>query len=212
MSEKIKFFFLLGRPGCGKSYLYKNVFIPSVRERGIGEWERMDDFPVLQKLLDEDRDFKRHVRKDGGFQVTDFTIVDDVLKQMDAILRQKEKDGKIIMAEFARDDYMSAMRNFSGYVRDRSLLIYIWAPFDACMDSNRKRFENSKNIDDHIVPEDLMRTYYRTDDLEKLALSQKGPAKDYDGWNLVVFNNSDRDMSPRRKQRIFLDAIKGYEL
>jgi hypothetical protein len=209
MSEKFKFFFLLGRPGCGKSYLYNNVFVPALTEKGIKEVERLDDFPVLQKLLDEDIEFKRHIRRDGGFQVTDWTIIDDVLKEMDKILKGKEKEDKAVLVEFARGNYCGALKNFSDYIRVRSLLVYIWAPFEVCFESNRKRFENRKDIDDHIVPEALMNTYYKTDDIEQMFLRNKNNVyNDYSNWQLKIFDNSNRDMSPEKKKEIFLELIE----
>lgn len=211
--NKLKFFLLLGRPGCGKSYLYKNVFIPAFKKKGILKMERIDDFPVLQKLLDRDTKFKRHVRRDGGFQVTDWSIVDDVLKEMDKILRTKEQESKIVMLEFARDNYSKALKNFSDYVRLRSLLIYIWAPFNTCMESNRERFRNKKNVDDHIVPEALMKTYYRTDDLDLIYRENADDIpNEFSGWELNIFDNSNRNMSPERKIDIFLESIRGYRL
>lgn len=212
-SEKIKFVFMLGRPGCGKSYLYNNVFVPAFKERGLTEVERLDDFPVLQKLLDEDTEFKRHVRMNGGFKVTDWTIVDDVLKEMDKILKAKEKNGKVIFVEFARDNYRKALKNFSNYIRLKSLLIYIWAPFDVCLESNLKRFEKKKDIDDHIVPEILMNTYYRTDDIEQVLMKNKSnfPGRLLN-WKLKIFNNSNRKMIPGEKEKMFLESIKEYHL
>lgn len=213
MDASLKFLFLLGRPGCGKSYLYNNVFVPAVMKKGVREVERLDDYPVLKDLLDRDVEFKRHIRKDGGFQVTDWTIVDDVLKEMDTIIRKKEQPGKIIMVEFARDNYLKALENFSEYVRDNSVLLYIWAPLETCINSNRDRFKNSKNLDDHIVPEALMNSYYRTDDIDRIFLDKKEHyPRSYSGWDLKVFNNSDRELSAERKQEIFTSMLEGYSL
>lgn len=206
----IRFIFMLGRPGCGKSYLYKNVFIPVIKEK-VKEVERMDDFPVLKKLLDEDKDFKRHIRKDGGFEVTDWSIVDDVLREMDLILKKKERDSKIIFVEFARDNYRRAVSNFSEYIEKRSILLYIWAPFEVCLKSNIRRFKEGGDPDDHIVPVDLMNTYYRTDDLEEVFLKNKNnlPEK-FNNWNIIFFDNSNRTLLPVKQQKIFKDLIRRY--
>lgn len=225
MNEKIKFIFMLGRPGCGKSYLYNNVFVPVFKKKGITEIERLDDFPVLQELLDKDTGFKRHIRADGGFQVTDWTIVDDVLKEMDKMLKAKEKNGKIILVEFARDNYRKAFKNFSNYVRLRSLLIYIWASLDVCLESNKKRFEKKNDVDsveygkssngadNHIVPEALMNTYYKTDDIEQVFLKNKNRfPSGILNWELKIFNNSNRDMNPGKKEKIFFKLIEEYRL
>jgi len=209
-NNRIKFIFMLGRPGCGKSYLYKNVFVPVLKEK-IGEIERMDDFPVLKKLLDEDTEFKRHLRKDGGFEVTDWSIVDDVLKEMDSILKRKESNNKIIILEFARDNYKKALLNFSDYIKEKTLLLYIWAPFEVCLESNKNRFEKGKDIDDHIVPINLMNTYYRTDDLEEIFVESKNNLpKKFNDWNIVFFDNSNRDLDLKEKQKIFKKLIEEF--
>ncbi|MDI6643333.1 MAG: hypothetical protein QMD95_04735, partial [Candidatus Hodarchaeaceae archaeon] len=59
------FVFLLGRPGCGKSVVYR-FLSERLRAEGLAEEVmRIDDFPVLQELLDRDTEFKRHYRKEG---------------------------------------------------------------------------------------------------------------------------------------------------
>ena len=176
--SSVKFIFMLGRPGCGKSYLFKNIFTPVLKEKGY-EVERIDDFPILKKLLSEDKEFKRHLKKEGGFEVTDWSIVDDVL-------------------------------NFSPYIRERTLLLYIWAPFEVCLENNKKRFERGKDIDDHIVPTDLMFSYYRTDDLEKIFLEKRSSLPDkFYGWNIRFFNNERKGFSFEEKRKIFLSLIEG---
>ncbi|PIU18545.1 MAG: hypothetical protein COT16_01780, partial [Elusimicrobia bacterium CG08_land_8_20_14_0_20_44_26] len=72
--------FLLGRPGCGKSFVYENILKRLRVAEKINKVRRLDDFPVLKELLDKDTEFKRHLRKEGGFEVTDFTIVDEALR------------------------------------------------------------------------------------------------------------------------------------
>ncbi|MGM0442314.1 MAG: hypothetical protein ACQEQC_07835 [Elusimicrobiota bacterium] len=213
---KKEFFFMLGRPGCGKSFLYKNVFKPVFSQKGVDEIVRIDDFPILQKLLDEDTKFERHVRKEGGFEVTDWTIVDDVLKEMDEILKEKEKDGRKIFTEFARDNYREAVENFSDYVRKRGVLIYIWSPFEVCMESNRSRFEDEdKNheTDDHIVPTSLMEGYYKTDDLEDLYDKNSDSLKKrVEGWDLIIFPNPDHSEKIKDKRLRFKEAMEEVEL
>ncbi|MFH1416539.1 MAG: hypothetical protein ABIH89_10695 [Elusimicrobiota bacterium] len=213
MNDGIKYIFMLGRPGCGKSYLYNNVFVPSLGRIGIKEIDRIDDFPILKELLDRDSGFRRHVRKDGGFQVTDWTIIDDVLKEMDIRLVENYIEGEVIVAEFARSDYACALKNFTDQVKEESLLVYIWAPFETCIKSNRERYDENGKPDNHIVPEDLMNTYYRTDDIEKLFLEgDKAPMSEFKGWKMMIFDNSDRQMSPEEKQEKFGRALEGYRL
>ncbi len=211
-----EFFFMLGRPGCGKSFLYKNVFKSVFSQEEVEDIIRVDDFPILQKLLDKDTEFKRHVRKEGGFEVTDWTIVDDVLKEMDKILKQKEKTGQKVFTEFARDNYRDAINNFSDYVRERSVLIYIWSPYELCLKSNRNRFEDeNKNhkTDDHIVPTSLMESYYKTDDMEELYDGNSESQKlKVNGWDLMIFPNPDHSETVDNKRKRFKKAVEKFQL
>jgi len=165
--------FLLGRPGCGKSLVFR-MFTEKLKVKKMGEeFIRMDDFPVLKEILEKDNKFERHIRKDGGFAVTDWTVVDDVLKELDKRVRESRKDGRVIFVEFARNDYAHALKNFKPDVLSNSVVFYIYSTFEECLKRNIDRFEKAEmgNPDDHIVPEELMKAYYRTDDFENVFLN-----------------------------------------
>lgn len=182
--------FLLGRPGCGKSAVYRLLSGRIKREGLAGEIERLDDFPILDELLAEDKEFKRHVRKEGGFEVTDFSILDDVLKRMNERLKGLGKPGKLTFVEFSRDSYDHALKNFDREVLDSSLLLYLYCPFDLCMKRNVERFKRRwESADDHIVPTDLMRSYYKRDDYEELYLESEEELRRRAPAKLVVVRN-----------------------
>jgi adenylylsulfate kinase-like enzyme len=193
---KPSFVFLLGRPGAGKSTVYK-ILSKRLVEDGIAkEVIRVDDFPILQELLDRDKEFKHHYRKEGGFVVTDLTLLDDVLKKMNAELKQETTPGKITFVELARDRYSHAMRNFDQEVLDRSLILYVYCPFDICMARNIRRFEEAggKTPDEHIAPSDIMESYYKHDDYEELFLKSEDELKRRGPAPLVVVRNDTEDL------------------
>ncbi|MFC2091289.1 hypothetical protein ACFLTD_00770 [Elusimicrobiota bacterium] len=214
--KEIKYIMMLGRPGCGKSYLYKNVISTALHQKGVKHIEKIDDFPILEELLGKDREFKKHVREDGGFRVTDWSIIDDVLKEIDDRLINKSSEGCVFLVEFARSDYRKAIRNFSEEVREKSLLLYIWAPYDVCAADNLNRYEKSthdseKSVDDHIVPIELMETYYKNDDLEEIYIQDMdAPPKGFYGWDIRFFNNTDRKVENVIKEEKFLSLIKEF--
>ena len=182
---------MLGRPGSGKSAIYRTLE-RRLREEGLAqEVIRIDDFPVLQKLLDEDVEFKRHYRKEGGFVVTDFTILDDVLKEINRKLHELERPGKIIFVEFARDKYTRALENFDREVLGRSLILYIYCPFEVCVERNVRRFREagSKSVDDHIAPTDIMKRYYKYDDYGEFYLKSEDELKKRAPASIVVVRN-----------------------
>lgn len=190
-SLKPSFIFLLGRPGSGKSAIFRTL-TEQLKSKGLTkETMRLDDFPVLKELLDRDTGFKRHYKKEGGFVVTDFTILDDVLKEMSRKLHELERPGKIIFVEFARDSYAKALKNFDKWVLGKSLLFYIYCPFDVCVARNVRRFKErgGKNIDDHIAPSDIMEKYYKHDDYEELYLKSEAELKKQAPAQLIVVRN-----------------------
>ncbi len=182
---------MLGRPGSGKSAFYR-ILSKKLVEKGFAkEVARLDDFPVLQELLDRDTEFKRHYRKEGGFVVTDFTILDDVLKEMNEKLKRMAAPGKIIFVEFARDRYSNAMKNFGRDVLERSLILYIYCPFEVCVERNVKRFKESggKSVDDHIAPTDIMEKYYKYEDYEEFFLKSEPELKKKAPADVIVVRN-----------------------
>ena len=181
---------MLGRPGCGKSVIYNMLGERLRKEKLAREVMRIDDFPVLKNIVDEDKEFKRHLRKEGGFEVTDLSMLDDVLKRINDQLKKLEKNGRVIFVEFSRDSYAHAMKNFDREVLDRSLILYTYTPFDVCLERNVCRFkEGPKGLDDHIVPSDMMHKYYRNDDYEELFLKSENELKKRAPTKIIVVKN-----------------------
>jgi len=189
---KKDYIFLLGRPGCGKSFVYDTIIKKLKETEKMENAERVDDFPILKELLDKDTEFKRHVRKEGGFEVTDFTIIDEVLSTIDSRLENVKLKNDLVFIEFARADYISALKNFRPETFARAMIVYIYCPYDVCLARNRKRFEQQKNnaLDDHIVPTDLMESYYKNDDIEKIYLENRSGLDKVMPGDFFVMDNS----------------------
>lgn len=212
MKTPPSFVFLLGRPGSGKSAVYR-MLGQRLREEGLAsDITRIDDFPVLRELLDRDTKFKRHYRKEGGFVVTDFTILDDVLGEINSKLKELEQSGRVTFVEFARARYANALKNFDREVLDHSLILYIYCPFDVCVERNVRRFRENrgKDIDEHIVPTDIMEHYYRYDDYEELCLKSEAELRRHAPVPLVVVRNDVEGMGQlERELEKVMDFLKG---
>jgi len=184
-----------------------------LREEGLAsDITRIDDFPVLRELLDRDTEFKRHYRKEGGFVVTDFTILDDVLEEINSKLKELEQSGRVTFVEFARARYANALKNFDREVLDHSLILYIYCPFDVCVERNVRRFRENrgKDIDEHIVPTDIMEHYYRYDDYEELCLKSEAELRRHAPVPLVVVRNDVEGMGQlERELEKVMDSLKG---
>jgi len=206
------FIFLLGRPGCGKSVIYNMLGERLRKEKLASDVMRIDDFPVLKDIVDEDKEFKRHLRKEGGFEVTDLSMLDDVLKRINDQLKKLEKHGRVIFVEFSRDSYAHAMKNFDRDVLNRSLILYIYTPFNICLQRNIRRFkEGPKGLDDHIVPSDMMHKYYKYDDYEELFLKSENELKKQAPARLVAIrNDADKLDKLKNELEMFLPVIFGF--
>ena len=182
--------FLLGRPGCGKSAVYQLLADRIRREKLADEVMRIDDFPVLKEIAEQDKEFKKHVRSEGGFTITDRSIYDDVLKEMNRRIKVLRRPGRLVFVEFSRSGYAQALKNFDREVLGRSLIVYIYCPYEVCLERNIRRFkEGARNLDEHIVPRDLMEKYYRYDDYEGLFLKSEEELRRKAPAHVVVIKN-----------------------
>jgi len=193
--------FLLGRPGCGKSAVYQLLADRIRREKLADEVMRIDDFPVLKEIAEQDKEFKKHVRSEGGFTITDRSIYDDVLKEMNRRIKQLRRPGRLVFVEFSRSGYAQALKNFDREVLSQSLIVYIYCPYEVCLERNIRRFkEGAKNLDEHIVPKDLMDKYYRYDDYEELFLKSEDELKKKAPAPMVVIRNDAEGLEKLKRE------------
>ncbi|MDI6643253.1 MAG: hypothetical protein QMD95_04290, partial [Candidatus Hodarchaeaceae archaeon] len=118
-------------------------------------------------------------------------------------LKKLERPGKIIFVEFARDRYAKALENFDREVLGRSLLLYIYCPYDVCVERNVRRFKEArgKTPNEHIAPSDIMERYYKFDDYEELYLKSEAELKREAPAPLVMVRN-DAEGLDRLKQEL----------
>lgn len=167
MRLKKRYIFLLGRPGCGKSAVY-NQLVKRLKEENLAEdFPRVDDFPKLWKLFQEDVEQKRSRRtEDGGYKVTDDTVWDDLLKEVNEDIKPMAKEGRVVFVEFSRNDYKRAFKNFDKEILDQAVGIYIDVPFEICWQRNVARHKKAlaEGTDDHLVSKEEMEKTYKIDD------------------------------------------------
>ncbi len=178
MRLKKKYIFLLGRPGCGKSAVY-NRLIERLKEEGLAEdFPRVDDFPKLWAKFQEDdkresegkeRLYSRKV-PEGGYKVTNDDMWNELLKEVNEDIKKMEKEGRVVFVEFSRSNYKEAFSNFDKEVLDKSVAIYIDAPFEVCWERNVARHQKAvkEGHDDHLVSKEEMEKTYKYDDGKEL--------------------------------------------
>ena len=89
------YIFLMGRPGCGKSEIYRRVADELKKRKLASDFLRVDDFPKLwAKFTGDDAAVKSgqprkysKATSDGGYLVTNNGVWDEILKEVDGDLK-----------------------------------------------------------------------------------------------------------------------------
>ena len=179
--------FLIGRPGSGKSLVYK-LLSEKLRTRGFqGELKRIDDFPVLKRIFETDREFKRHrPAPGGGLKITDEGVWDELTDALNQQALKLQSKDRLIFIEFSRGNYLRAFRRFAPKLLRNSLIIYVDSPFELCWERNVARVRKEKGPDAHLVSKEEMELTYLHDDHEELAQAGFAP--------MLVIDNRSNDL------------------
>ncbi|OQA92102.1 MAG: hypothetical protein BWY26_00493 [Elusimicrobia bacterium ADurb.Bin231] len=173
--------FLLGRPGCGKSEIFRRLTTKLKTEGMYNDFIRVDDFPKLWAIFQKDDTTGewKHCRRtsDGGYKVTDNGIWNEILKQVNDDVLKLQKEDRVVFIEFSRPNYVESMANFSDTIINNSVVIYIDCSFETCWSRNVARHEAAlaKGTDDHLVSREEMEKTYLNDDKDALLKSLKVP-------------------------------------
>ena len=180
---KYKYVFLLGRPACGKSSLYRELEERIFESGQAQTFERIDDFPKLWARMKRDDDLEREGkeriytqrREDGAYQITDENFFNDILREVNADVLKIDRPDHMVFVEFARPNYVEALQNFDQRILDRCLAIYIEVSFDTSWERNvaRHQAKMSQDGDDHFVYRETMEELYLRDDREAFVQHMK---------------------------------------
>lgn len=193
--------FLIGRPGCGKSVVYR-ILEEELRARGYGgELKRIDDFPFLKRIFDTDIEYKRHrPAPGGGVKITDDTVWDELSKALNQEALKLQSPSRLLFIEFSRDDYRQVFKHFNSELIRNSLIIYIDCPWNVCWERNVRRAKLEKGLDAHLVSKEEMEITYKHDDHEELSKHIEAPV-------LVVRNDLDDFEKLREELEKVVDKI-----
>lgn len=193
---------MIGRPGCGKSVVYK-LLAEQLRAVGYeGELTRIDDFPILKRIFEQDVEQKRHRRfPEGGMKITDDKVWDDLSRALNEQALKLQSPDRLLFIEFSRDSYVRAFRHFSPELMRDSVIVYIDAPFDLCWERNARRVREEKGLDAHLVSREEMELTYMRDDHEELRKHVEAPV-------LVVRNYSDDIESLNSELQKIIDTLR----
>ena len=169
-----KYVFLLGRPACGKSSLYRELEKRILESGQAKTFERVDDFPKVWARLERDdaleqagqeRIYSRR-SEEGAYLITDENFFDEILKEVNAYVLTIDRPDHLVFIEFARPNYVEAIQNFDQRILYRCLVIYMDVSFDTSWERNvaRHQAEMCQDGDDHFVYRETMEAIYLHDD------------------------------------------------
>jgi adenylate kinase family enzyme len=155
--------FLLGRPGSGKSTAARYIYLLSRKH----DWSTLhiNDYPFLFALFEADIHHQQFQPSSyGGFDVTDFSVLDTVLKAVEHEAEHYQAhDKQFLLLEFARNDYHQALQQFKPEFLQDSYFLFFTTDIDTCIHRVYQRSCHPTFNDDHFISEEMIRTYYHED-------------------------------------------------
>lgn len=193
MQDTFEAIVLIGRPAAGKSevidYLKKTPVTERRKRFHIGEFEELDDFPILWERFEDDDIFERY-GKPRLHTTSDYYFKDEFFwnflierlnlgfaKKIAADPDYTKKTTSII--EFARggeNGFREAFDHLSDEILKRAGIVYIQVSYEESVRKNRRRFrpDMADSILYHSLPDEKMDFYYKTNDWDKLAKGLDG--------------------------------------
>jgi len=212
--------FILGRPGSGKSSAARRIEKLS-RRLGLGV-ARINDYDILEKLYREDGEGKYFKPTDeyAGFDVTDFSVLDKALEKAGTEAKKATKATSIVVIEFARNNYIEALKRFPPSFLKNSYFLFIDTDVETCIQRIRQRVAFPTTPDDHFVSEQILRQYYSNQvnpfstqstlniDMSRVSIiDNRGSRRQYDGKIRTCFNSIVEREAQRKEIRVLVDKI-----
>ena len=213
---------LIARPAAGKSEIIDHLKRTDVSKRTrhyhIGEFEEIDDFPMLWTWFEEDEILARlghpRLHTDEYLNFTSHHLWDVLIERICLEYHKKLRDtlnyhaSKTTIIEFARGTehggFARALQHLSLEVIERLAILYVNVPWEESLRKNRERFNPNRpdSILEHGLPDEKLEQFYRHVDWETVS------APDPEFINIhgirvpyVVFENAD-DVTTQRGEAL----------
>lgn len=185
--ERFDVVILNGRPAAGKSevidYLKKTPVTERVRRFHIGEFEEIDDFPMLWQWFEDDDILERHGRRrlytTSDYYFNDPFLWNLLIEKINVAYTKRLResgyhDRTTAIIEFARGGdrgFEDAYAHLSPEILRRAGIVYIQVSYEESVRKNRRRANKDRpdSILQHSLPDEKMEFYYRANDWERLA-------------------------------------------
>lgn len=211
---------LISRPAAGKSeiidHIKRNNILDRIRRYHIGDFEVLDDFPMLWTWFEEDAILARlgyprlHTNNEEDF--IGLHLWDLLIERVSLEYRKKVRDDpdfhrhKSIILEFARGSehggYKRAFRHLSREVVEKMAIMYINVSWHESRRKNRARYNPDRpdSILEHSLSDEKLIKLYQHDDWEEVSRPDPAFIKIH-GIRVpyVVFQNED-DVTTQRSE------------
>jgi hypothetical protein len=213
---------LIARPAAGKSEIIdylKRTEQETRRQRfHIGQFEEIDDFPMLWTWFEEDAILTKmgrprlHTTADNLFKAHYLwdLLIRRICLEYDKRLRDNPDYHQQVttILEFARGQehggFARAFEHVSGRVIQRAAILYIDVSYEESLRKNRKRFNPNRpdSILEHSLPDEKLERLYKESDWEQISAADpefiaiQGLRVPY-----VVFENED-DVTTTRDEEL----------
>lgn len=175
--------FLVARPAAGKSEVIDYLRRVAVEERKhrfhIGEFEEVDDFPMLWTWFEEDDLLsgmghpRLHTDAEKYFKYAYLwhLLIERMALEWQKRERDRPPDSAVAtIVEFSRGSehggYREAFRYFPQQMLRRGAICYVRVSYEESLRKNRRRFnpERPDSILEHGLPDEKLERLYREDD------------------------------------------------
>lgn len=200
----------MGRPGSGKSTVAR--YITKLAQQQGWATTYIGDYEILHKwFMSEQRNphiTYRYFRSSGhnGFDVEDFSILREALEEVKRSIKKHLRGiSKLIVVEFARDDYSELLEAFDDEILDNAYFVFLHSDIDTCIERINKRVAHPATIHDHFVSEKIIRSYYGKDS-RTYMLSQFAQDHNLDDERVKVIDNTGSRVNFMRQIKEFTDG------
>jgi len=217
MNNTFDVILLLARPAAGKSeiidYLKHTDKETRLQRFHIGDFEQIDDFPMLWTWFEEDYILEKmgkprlHSTVDRYFSEKHFwhVLIERISLEYSKRLRDPDYHQKMTtIVEFSRGKehggYREAFQHLSDELLDNAAILYVNVSYEESLRKNRARFNPNRpdSILEHGLPDSKLERLYREVDWEEISapdpqyITVRGHRVLY-----VIFENEDDVTTPR---------------
>jgi hypothetical protein len=209
---------ILARPAAGKSEIIDHLKHTQISERiqrfHIGDFDIIDDFPMLWTWFEEDAILTRlghpRLHTDNNYYFIGDYLWDLLIERICTEYRKKLRDipdyhnQKTALIEFARGSehggFARAFQHLSPEMIEKMAILYINVSWDESLRKNQARFNPNRpdSILEHALPDEKLEKLYRYVDWDDVSASDQAFIE-IKGLRVpfVVFDNEDDVTSER---------------